>query len=394
MKQHKHDRPILVLLLATLLIHLSLFLIIPILPILFQSEYHYNPQRISIILGTNALAIQVGSLISVFISDRFGRKLTMVLGAMLLGISFFSYTLITQYYLFILVALGSGIGHGMNAPVIKAAIKGCVEDSKSTMAFSWRGIAANLGVLISGILIYVLHKNPSNFLFYISSAIVIVLALFLFFFLPKEEKTQKPDLHLKDYSTILKNQSFMFFTLTMLFMSFAYAQLIFLLPMKAEKTLENDSLVGIIWMCISLEVVLLQFPVGKYLLCKSKPLSAFIWALIAFAGGVLIIGFASAFPLLLLSALVFTIGQTLLAPTGDRLTGEFAEGNLLGAYYSVANLVGGLGSALGTYSSGFILKRLAYAHSLFPWVIISGILFSFIFIIRLFFKHIPQNNKT
>jgi MFS family permease len=367
------NKNMIVLMITTLIIHLSTYLVIPILPIFLEKTKGLDPLKISIIISSNFIAAQIGSIIGGILCDKVNIKLTIILGAIIQALTIFIYTLSNIYFFFIIIAIISGIGHGMNAPSIKDAInklttKGSDEQSYS---FSIRGIAANTGLCIAGAVILIISSNQHHFIFYISSILYGITAIVTLFYASKEAKEQKSKLYFKDYKQILSNKRFIYFGIAIFIINIAYSQLQFILPLKFVTKITNSSMVGLIWTIISIEVIFMQALIHKMVIKKIHSYSTLFIAMLFFSSGILIIGFANNFIIFLVSALIFTIGQMLITPTIDSEVSKLAQDKISGFYFSVSNLLTGLGSAVGTYGSGLIINYYGINGSLTPYLIIS-----------------------
>lgn len=132
--------------LAVLLAHLGTYMIIPLLPIFLKVEKGMSIAQIGIILAVSPFTFQLASLLGGWLSDRIGRRRIIAAGAWLNAMAIAGFAWFDDYGLFISMGLLSGIGVGLHAPSIKAAIAAIAdEDDSDTFAFSLRGIAANAG---------------------------------------------------------------------------------------------------------------------------------------------------------------------------------------------------------------------------------------------------------
>jgi MFS family permease len=393
-----YKKPLVVLLIASLMMHLAAYLIIPILPIILKNDKLINPAQIGTVIAAGTIAFQLGSIISGFLSDRIEKKYVMTIGAAIQALSIFGFSLFSTYSILILLSGGHGFGHGFTAPTVKAAIAGLTSDEtdERTTAFSIRGIVSNIGTSIAGIiLLFLANRN----IFFITSLVYGALALLTLFLMSKEEDGKKKSkANWSDYKTIIKNKSFLFFAIVILLVNLGFAQLHFLLPLRAEAILNNNQIVGTVWTVISIEVILLQSLISKRFLTKYHCLTSVFWSLLFFSGGIFLIGLSHSFYILILSAIVFTVGQMLFMPITDSMIGKLAGKELLGAYFSLANLISGLGTGLGIYFSGLIINRFGIIHNSFPWMIISITLIALAFLV-LFIKKLkltdpPQDSQT
>lgn len=391
----KLNKDISVLLVSILVLHIASYIVNPILPVIFKSEKGLSASQIGLIIGVGSLAFQGGSILGGLLSDRAGRKITMVIGATAQALGLFGYSLFASINMLLASSIIIGVGSGMYAPTAKAAIASLASDSAETRttAFSLRGIAANIGVCIAGTLIFFLSKLSSNITFYTSAGVYIALAILTWVLLPKDcGESACPIIPPNSYLQIFKNKSFMIFSVVSLFTWTIYSLLSLLLPLRGEAILENGKLVGTIWTITSIIVIVAQGFISKYILQKVNPLTAIFFGVLFFGVGIFMIGVSYNFVFLTLSAVIFLVGEMLMLPTTDSLTSQLAHPELIGAYFSIANLITGLGTAIGNFAGGKIITTYGINTSLTPWFIFliaaTVVAFSVLFI-----KRIPSIKK-
>lgn len=368
------SRNILILLLSILILHIGIYIITPIFPVILSSEKKIDSTQIGLIIGAGSLASQGGSVIGGLLSDRLGNRAAMAIGALFQSSAIFGYGVSNTFYLLLLFSIVNGIGGGIHTPTIRAAIASLASDSakSKTTAFSLRGIAANIGVCIAGILILFLSNRQSMFIFFTGAFIFMFLAIVIWTLLPKDCGGREcPRTPINSYMLIFKNKAFIIFTLLTVLISAIYAQLALLLPLRAEAVLNNGKLVGTIWTITSIIVIIFQGFISKYILQKLNPFISLSWSLLFFGAGIFLIGLSSNFLLLTISAVVFLIGEMMMLPTTDRLTSDFAHADLIGAYFSVASLISGVGTAIGNFAGGKIMNIYGINTTLFPWIIFA-----------------------
>lgn len=373
----KLNRGIYFLLVLVLVMHLASFLVIPILPIILKNEKYLNTAQIGLIIGATSFAFQLGSIFSAFLSDRIGKRFTMFSGAIFEAVALVGYGLTSSYGLLFLFSIIRGIGSGMYIPTVKAAIATLTTESSHirTTAFSLRGIAANVGISLAGLILFLFTFQNSNWVFYASAIMFGGLSIITVIFFPKsctrDEDCAK--IPLKSYANIFKNKAFVIFALIIILVNIVYAQLNILLPLRAEVIFNDNSKVGSIWTITSISVIILQVFINKWFLQKYKALTVTFWSSLFFAGSIFLIGNSNSYLLLLFSALIFTLGQMFLFPTIDSIVGKLSETGLLGAYFSITNLLTGIGTAIGATLGGKIINTYGIQGDLTPWIILSSI---------------------
>lgn len=369
----KLSKDINLLLASIFILHLGLYIVSPILPVILSSDKGLDTASTGIVIGAGALAIQAGSVIGGLLSDRMGRKSTMVIGAALEAVGLFGFGIVNSFISLLIFSIINGGGSGIYSPAVRAAIAALASESAETRttAFSLRGIAANVGVSLAGLVIFLLSGVSSNVLFFIAAGIFVLLSVFSWILLPKDcDGDQCPRVPASSYLQIFKNKPFIVFSAVSMLTWIVYTLFSFLLPLRGEAVLKNVKLVGTIWTITSIVVIVAQGLISKYILQKINSLTAIFCGVLFIGGGIFLIGFANNFVSLTFAALVFLIGEMLMLPTTDSLTSELAQAELIGAYFSIASLITGLGTALGNFIGGEVINIYGIT-SFTPWTIFA-----------------------
>jgi MFS family permease len=374
MKKFSLSKDIIVLLFAELLTHLGAYLFIPIFPVILGSDKGIDPTKIGLIIGMISLTSQIGNILGGLLSDRVGRKTTIALGSFIEALAVFGYGVSNEYLSFLVCSMIFGLGNGIYSPSVKASIASLTSKSAKTRttAFSIRGIAANSGVGIAGLLILILVNGKSSTIFFIAGSIFLALGIITSILLPKGCGDEEcPKIPINSYMLIIKNKAFIIYTLASILVWAIFAQLNLLIPLRADAVLDNGKMVGIIWTITSIIVIVFQGIISKYILQKINPFSGITIGVLFFGLGLFLIGISYNFLLLTLSASIFLIGQMLVFPTIDSITSQLAHAELIGAYFSVANLISGIGNAFGNFLGGKIISIYGINTNLFPWTIFA-----------------------
>lgn len=364
------SKDIIVLLFAELLTHLGAYIFIPIFPVILGSDKGINPTQIGLIIGIIPLTSQLGSAVGGLLSDRVGRKITISLGSFIEALSIFGYGFSDSYMSFLLYSMVFGLGNGIYSPSVKASIAALTSKCAKTRttAFSLRGIAANSGVGVAGLLILALSSIKYSIIFFIASSIFLLLGIITAILLPKGCGDEEcPKIPLNSYMLIVKNKAFVIYTLASILVWAIFAQLNLLLPLRADSVLKNGKIIGTIWTITSVIVIIFQGIISKYILQKINPFNGITIGVLFFGLGIFLIGLSNDFLFLTLSASIFLIGQMLVFPTTDSITSQLAHTELIGAYFSIANLISGLGNAVGNFLGGRIINIYGINTDLFPW---------------------------
>ncbi|EJL43266.1 MULTISPECIES: MFS transporter [Brevibacillus] len=363
------NKPYLILLLLVFFMHLASYLVIPVFPIFLQKVRQLHLAQVGFILGAGSIAYQIGSLIGGPMSDRWGRRAIITLGALLQGGAMLGYHYSASYGLFLLFSSVNGLGLGLLAPTIKAMIADEVAEAQRTAAFSWRGILAHSGIIVAGLVItWMTSVGQQPFM--IAAAVFGLLAVLTFFSLPDDRCVGPACRHtpISEYRHILKHRSFLLFSAITLLIWALYAQFTMILPLRGEHVLHSATLIGLVWTINSLAVVLLQGFVSRFVLSRINPYVALAAGTTLLGAGLTLMGWANQFVTLSAAAVVFIVGEMLFMPVQDSLVTHFAKEEWLGAYFGFSNFVSGVGTALGTSIGGAMVEKLGGVGSRSPWI--------------------------
>lgn len=382
----KLEGPMLVLLLGVLLSHLGTYMVIPILPIMLRIESGLSLVQIGTVLAAIAVSFQFGSILGGFLADRIGRRWIIGLGAFIGAAGLFGFGYFSTYWLLIGMAMITGTGNGLNAPSTKAAIAALASKENQTTAFSMRGIAANIGTGLAGLIVFFLITGSSQFIFYIAAVIYILLAFKSWFFLPKNcGDARCPDIPAGAYREVFKNKPFLVFGAVSILIWALYAQLALALPLRATDILPDPKNVALIWTINSMIVISTQSVITAWIIKHLHPLTALGLGILFIGFGVGSLYWSSAFIHLVMSGAIFVIGEMLILPTIDSMVSQLSKAELIGIFFGLANVVSGLGEAGGKLVGGKLLE-LGIVVGYLPWIVyaVSGIvLFSIVvFILR------------
>ncbi|MGJ7920245.1 MFS transporter [Neobacillus sp. LXY-4] len=375
----KLEKPMFILLLGVLLSHLGSYMVTPILPIVLRVEGGLTLVQIGSVLAAIAISFQIGSILGGFLADRIGRRFIIGLGAFIAAGGLIGFGLFTSYLLLLLTAVTLGIGNGLNAPSTKAAIAALASKENQTTAFSLRGIAANVGIVIAGLTVFFFITGTAKIAFWIAGIIYIVLGVKSWLLLPKNcGDAPCPELPVGAYKAVLKNKPFLVFGGVGILIWALYAQLSLALPLRAAEILPDPKNVSLIWTINSIIVIFSQGFVTTWIIKRLHPLTAMGVGMLFIGFGVGSLYWSSAFIHLVFSGAIFIIGEMLIMPTIDSTVSQLSRADLIGIFFALANVVSGLGEAFGKFVGGNLLA-LGTKAAYLPWTVysITGILLFF-----------------
>lgn len=371
--ERSFGRPLWVLLSGILFTHLGYYLVLPLLAIILTSDKGLSVGQTGLVLGAASIAYLTGSLLGGWFTDHLGQRRTLVSGLLIRGIGLMGYGFVNSLPMLFATSIVSGIGGGIYTPPAKSGIATYATEQNKSTAFSFRGIAANIGVTIGPLLGTVLIARSSVYIFIAAFLIHAGLALVHQLLLPKDLAETVKTSAVKGFAAeILKDKPFLVFSFVTIFIWALYAQFTFSIPLRAAAILPNPKSVGLLWTFTSVLIIFLQAPLTRYISKLWHPLFSLATGAILMGIGLGTVMWSHRFLHLLISVLIFTVGEMLVMPTVDTVVSEIAKPELIGTYFGVASFVWGMGESLGNAGGGQLLglARRMGTPSL-PWLIFA-----------------------
>ncbi len=367
----------------------------PLLP-LFALYLGASSSLTGIIVGTSTVTGIFLKAPSGALSDYFGRKRMLLIGALFFAITPFTYIFVKVAWILIIIRIIHGMATSIYGPVAAAVVASIAgkEKGKYLSIFSLIKIGTNsLGGLIGGLLLYYLAKGQNYNITTFHSAyffcgILGVFALIIaFFVLPKvEPSTEQREIKgslkkIFDGLKVTGRDLKILMTSSMeSFQNMTMGAAMAFLPILTVKEYHLSVLqAGILWSIITGTSVVLK-PVMGYLSDKIKR-----WKLIAlgmFLCGISFIGFTltSNFYLLTIISIFFGLAEAIVTTSTISYVAELSSTKRLGASLGVFGTIADTGQALGPIIIGILLGYLSYFIS-FTIISLLIILWTFLYAI-------------
>ncbi|PWK07456.1 MDR family MFS transporter [Tumebacillus permanentifrigoris] len=359
-----------VLLAGVLFTHLGTYMLLPYLSIIFSTEKGLTLARVGLVLGAGSVAYLSGSLLGGFIADRLGKKTTMIAGLLLRAIGLLLFIWMGTWIALFLTNLLAGVGSGLYMPGAKAGIAAYAREGSKTTAFSYRGVAANIGVTVGPMLGMVLLRQSSAWLFAGAAIVYAGLALSHAFLLKKDcIGPDCPELPKTKFRALLTDRPFLVFSFATIFVWALFTQFTLALPLRAEQIKAAHN-IGLIWTITSLVVIVSQSAVTRFFTKHLHPLATMATGMVILGVALGSVAFSQTYWHLMASAVLFTIGEMFIMPTSDAIVSELATPESMSAYFGVASFVFGAGEALGNIGGGRLMQAAVDQNFLeLPWLL-------------------------
>lgn len=334
----------------------GLFLVLPLISLYAYNLEGATPFLVGVVVGGYAITQMIFQVPFGTLSDKWGRKPTIIFGIVLFGIGSLICALTNDIYMLILGRFLQGAG--AIGAVVTAMISDIVKEESRGKAMAMMGgtialsfaLAMFFGPFIGGL--YGMHT-----LFWITFVVAVVSIVILVTAVPNPPKITHSYEEKVNYIELLKNQNLLTMNITNFLqkglMTFAFV----LIPVVMTKTFgfETIELYKVYLPALILGVIamgpsaVMAEKKGKYKLMLSIGIAFF-----ALSFGIM--GFVSSDVLFIIGITVFFVGFNIHEPIMQSLTTKFARVNQKGTVLGVFNSFGYLGTFFGGLIGGYVIE--------------------------------------
>ncbi len=332
----------------------------PFLVIYLGDELSLPLTIITTLTTINAVASLLSSFLAGSITDKLGRKWTMVISLSMTGLTLAAMVPAHTYGQFAILMALRGAFRPLYRVGSDAMIADLVPPEKRNEAFALTRLVKNVGVALGPALGGFMIASSYKITFGIASGTTIffglLIALFTIETLPEAAREIQEKLlsTLKSYQSIFRDRIFSSFILGFTMRQIAGSILWVLLGVHAIDNFGlSETLYGLIPTVNAVMVVLLQLFVTRRT-SRFRPLVIMAVGTLFYGLGVGSIAFATGFWGFLVSMVIVTIGELMVIPTASTYTANRAPEIMRGRYMSMLALTMGAGSMVGPLLGGFL----------------------------------------
>jgi DHA1 family multidrug resistance protein-like MFS transporter len=360
----------------------------PLLP-LFAATLSAGPALVGLIVSASTITGIFFKAPAGAISDHFGRKRILFIGAAIFGLMPFFYLLVTRSWQLLPLRFAHGLATAIYGPVVMAAVAALAAGRKGELLawFSLIKIASDsLGGLLGGTLLYLLaaHGNPALSDFHQAYAVIggvgllaLGIALRLLPSLGEEVREQVRSIK-EIYKKTLRGLAEAGRDAKILLTSgmegvqnMTMGALHAFLPLYVvEEAGLNVALAGLLWTIltgVSVAAKPLMGRVSDRYGRRGPIISGMVLCAIPFA----LIPLFKSFWTLASLAILFGLGEAFVTTSTGALVADLAEQHSLGAALGVFGTIADTGQALGPIIVGGLLGAIGY---LWAFALLSGFL--------------------
>jgi MFS family permease len=336
--------------------------VLPFLTLFLVKKMGLNYESAGFAVMLTALSSIPGSFAGGKIADHIGRIKSYIFFQLTAGFFLFFCAFVSNPQIIIALVCISSFFNGGVRPILSAIISDVLPAEKRQIGFSISYLGINLGAAVGPLAAGFLFNHYIPLLF-IGDAFTSLIAVILVAlnipetvpdynnnkFITNEEKSEEGNV----FTVLLKRPKIIIFLIINIFLSFAYTQNVFSLPIMLDHIFGSSGAknYGILISFNAITVlVMTMFITNK--IKKWHPLSAIAMSGVMCAIGFGMITFIHTMPFYILSTLIWTIGEIMIVTNFGVYIANNTPQNFRARFYAVSSLSFAIGAALGTSLMG------------------------------------------
>lgn len=311
---------------------------------------------IGLAVGMYSFSNTFGNIISGFLTDKKGPYAILIIGLLTTSISLFSYHLIQEPVLLLVIRFLHGLVAGLIVPAAFTFLANTTKKDErgkgSALSGAFVGIAAIAGPAFSGILA---SRTSVPFVFSITGLFMIVLCIFAIFILrntkiTKQKNIEKQSFEAKPIRNFFRNSGILKAFSGAFFLMFSQGVIAYLLPLRAQQLGFDSKITGTLLSTFGIVAVLVFILPTNRIFDKVAPVYTLSFGIGLMGFSQLLLSISnSALPLYIAMA-CYGIGFGFLFPSINSLlidsTSKEVRGKAYGYFYAFFSLGVVVGSSL------------------------------------------------
>ena len=327
------------------------------------------------------------------IADKYGYKKILFISFIILSTGYFLMGMVTSFAAIFLTFFYVAIGAALFKPIISATISKTTDKNTSSIGFGIFYMVVNIGAMIGPYLASELRELKWQYIFMMSSGIILVNIIILLIFYKETDKKTVTEPISKSIRQIftniylaLKDTKFLFFLIIIIGGWTVYWQYFYSLPVFIEQwtstsviydaisknfpalaraigTEDGNILPEKFLLVDAFFIILLQVPISTIVM-KYKPINTMIAGFIVNAIGLTAALFTQNGWILIMALFIFSIGEMCFSPKILEYISNFAPSDKKALYMGSNFLPMAMGNFLGGLLSGRIYELTADKYTL------------------------------
>ena len=365
------------------------FTVYALLAVYFLNYIPLSSEKTSFLLFFAAVSMRLSRILFAPIIDLIGSQKSMFISMMLCSLGYLLLGLTHKSIFIMLSLLIIGVGYGSNSLIIKCLISS-VKHGTLSSRFIWLNVATNIMASIGPFIGNLILINfPTYCLFLFSASLFFITAIIIL--LSKTDVAFVPQQNLiKEVKSQLRLRKTYYVILLAVFCWFLIAQFFSFLPIYITNGLNQQPIIGQVFLINSAIIILLSIPISNFLtkhriLMQRQLLIFFVTFLI---GLIILMAQQNIFGLYL-AAILWSIGELIMTPALNTLVAKMVNKTALLSTFAINAIAMGIGEGLGNFI-GVLLAGYSSDNKNWSISFLILLIFTFTFIIFLILKNIKK----
>lgn len=359
----EYPRPFWLLILVTFIDSLGGALLFPFFTLYLTRRFEVSLSEAAVIFAIYAGAAFFGTTFGGALSDRMGRKWMLVISLIASSISAVSLGVADSLGTFFTLAFIVGIFSTAGNPAHQAMVADLLPEGKRTQGFGLLRVAYNLSAAIGPAIGGFIATRSYLALFITDAVISLAAAAFVLAVMPETKPAPAvgaaPESMARTFGGYLRvfaDWRYMLYLLVsavmvLVYMNFSTTLGVYLRDVHGTP----EQGYGLLLSLNAAMVVVLQFPITRWV--KAVPPFILMSAgTVLYAVGFGMYGFVTVYALFAAAMVIITLGEMLVAPSGQALVASFAPADMRGRYLAIYGYAWGIPMAFGPMWAGAIME--------------------------------------
>jgi MFS family permease len=359
----EYPRPFWLLILVTFIDSLGGALLFPFFTLYLTRRFEVSLSEAAVIFAIYAGAAFFGTTFGGALSDRMGRKWMLVISLIASSISAVSLGVADSLGTFFTLAFIVGIFSTAGNPAHQAMVADLLPEGKRTQGFGLLRVAYNLSAAIGPAIGGFIATRSYLALFITDAVISLAAAAFVLAVMPETKPAPAvgaaPESMARTFAGFLRvfaDWRYMLYLLVsavmvLVYMNFSTTLGVYLRDVHGTP----EQGYGLLLSLNAAMVVVLQFPITRWV--KAVPPFILMSAgTVLYAVGFGMYGFVTVYALFAAAMVIITLGEMLVAPSGQALVASFAPADMRGRYLAIYGYAWGIPMAFGPMWAGAIME--------------------------------------
>lgn len=338
-------------------------LVQPFLALFLTNEQGLSAGEAGLIVSLFGAGSFFSSLVGGTLTDRVGRRATMLLSSTGSAAMMITFGLVNSTTAMIALTPLLGFALDLYRPAVSALIADLTPPHDRTRAFGLIYWAINLGAALAPVLAGFMASYDYRLLFFGDGLTTLIFAVVIWRAIPETrpaEAAQDRTPWWRSLRTPLHDRLFMGLMLLGLLIALIFFQGWVTLPLHMDSEGFGESDYGAVIALNGAVIVLLGLPASRILPTLPRiPSLAASAVLVGIGFG--LVAWASTVPLLMLTVVIWTLGELLTAPVWNALIADLAPIDKRGVYMGFSGMAWGVAYFLAPALGGVILGQLGPA---------------------------------